>query len=335
MRSVGIIVVALGIAVIMGMPACAYEPDYGAIAIAGSFSKEQMASSLMGSLNLIPQAQGVNTDYTDLMGHSGAAFRAALDDRWDFGSMDMYFEFDFLKLTLEAYGWSYVQVPDLGANITEAVKKSIDAGIPALGVVSGVGDFAPIVGYVPSSGEIITREWGTGKTSYLRPTLDNASNVVILTKNGAPRAKTDAVKQGLARAVWLWKEAKEPGCAWGAAAYEKWIAGLRNRARIDELTKDFAIASANRYIFRCFQDARTQAVEYLKRHANDLGPEAAPRFQQAVQQYATARDALKELPPAQNWDAAAREKQAKQLEAALAAERSGIAAIEDALKAAK
>lgn len=303
--------------------------------VPGSLSREEMPCSLMGSLALVLKSQGAKTDYVELMGTSGAAFRASLDDRWDFGSMDVSTGFDFLKLALEAYGYGFQRIPDGEKYVFDAVRRAVSAGIPAIGIVSGTADYGPLIGYVQALGEIVYRDYGTGETRYARPTPENASGVVVLTKQGQTLSQGEAMRNGLSHAVRLWKKTSEPGVAWGQAAYRKWIADLRSPSKIAALGAGFPLAAANKHILRQFQDARTQAVEYLKRHVNDLGPAAKPRLQKALKLYAASRDQLKACSAFAGLDVQGRAQQAKRIDAALAAEHKAIAEIEAALKAAK
>ncbi len=114
--------------------------------------------SIFGSIVCVMKSLGVQTDYTDLMGHSGAAFRLVIDSNWELGAMDVYFKNDFLKMGLTAYGYAYEQAPEEGSLFYEYITKTIEAGIPAIAVIGGTGQFGIVSGYVPASKEIIARK---------------------------------------------------------------------------------------------------------------------------------------------------------------------------------
>jgi len=341
-------------------------------------------NSTLASLASILESIGEDVTYEHLMGVSSHAFR--LQFAWCPSNPHSHVGFNTFKPALEAIGYEATELPVAEfegqqpkapaeaklEKVRRAVRASIDEGVPVLfgseecGVIAGYGPVGADdktgwlrrpgpIGGPPKADEpyvepIDGRPWGIKGVPWAVQVLSRA-------KSGRPPQKE--------RVVWSVKTAVENahrgdvnGLAIGFAAWDKWIAELKDFAKPQRETKQ-ALAKQNRphsdadvlsslcignaWCFESLIEARRAAATYLRSIDDEVGKDGAKHLQQAAEHYDALVGVLTKERPTdvapypwmlkgeQKWTAAMRRQQATSLGQALAFEKQAIAEIEKAL----
>ena len=339
--------------------------------------RPQGANSVLAVLAAALVSQGEDVTYEYLMGVSSRAFR--LQFSWCPSAPHSFIGFNTMDPALKAVGYDSAPYPvtefegggeekpgpkELEA-AREAVKHSIDAGVP---VLLESEEESLLVGYEPP---------GEGTTGWLRrpgpiglPPAEDEPYLVavkhlywgirILTKSAAAAPpRRESILWSLKTAV---QNAHRPdlnGLPMGFAAWEKWIAELRDFASVQASIKAALAARGrpcsdkdvfsnlclgNAWCYESLYDARSCAPKYLRSIADECGPDAADHLRQAASHYEALAKGLTpecftKIAPypwmidgdPERWSEKLRLRQAGLLESALVHERAAIAEIEKAL----
>lgn len=245
-------------------------PDSDAKLIAGvpHLSWNEM-SSFVGALEAIGHRIGDHSGYAFLSGVSGAAFRTQFFDTWCPSSPDPTVGYNAGEAVLKACGLSatWLHVSSDGKNkpqILDAIRKSIDAGMPVLAIdLVETPEWGIIIGYQKNGQELLCHTYFDKHRLY-----DVAQKfpfaVAILKREGKPPDEVASIKQGFGIVVQNLTTEKYGEYYSGLAAFDKWMARLRD----DDFTKlDSAklwnVVQANSWIFQRLVVDRKTGVEYL------------------------------------------------------------------------
>ena len=263
-------------------------------------------------------------DYTDLMGWSGLAFRTRWyrtteGEDWCPSSPvgEMPEEIEALQ---RATGWEIrpevemerdaAQVARLGAAIAAAV----DARRPVL-VYPPDLNVAVACGYEEGGRAVLVQAYGYHPTSSL-PVDQLGFLTMFLEEAADPLPAAEALREALRIAVRNWRREPlgqlggGPGLYhYGEAALSVWADDLARAESLTEAERG-KLTFVSGWNFSSLLDARKTAVEFLGRHQELLGAEAAKWLQQAREAYAGEVTLLRERGQEGLGEASAREGEA-------------------------
>jgi hypothetical protein len=245
-------------------------PDLDAKLIAGvpNLSWDRM-NSFMGALEAIGHRLGDSIGYAFLCGVSGVAFRTQFFDTWCPSSPDPTVGYDAGDAVLKARGLSatWLHVSGDGKSnpqILAAIRKSIDAGMPVLAIdLVEVPEWGVVIGYQKNGQELLCHTY-FDKHKLYEVAQKFPFAAAILKREGKMPDEDASIKQGFGIVVQNLTTEKYGEYFSGLAAFDKWIARLRD----DDFTKlDSAKLSnavqANSWIFQRLIADRKTGIEYL------------------------------------------------------------------------
>jgi|WetSurMetagenome_2_1015567.scaffolds.fasta_scaffold32511_2 hypothetical protein len=315
-------------------------PDSDAKLIAGvpALSWNEM-NSFMGALQAIGHKIGDHSGYAILCGASGAAFRTQFFDTWCPSSPDPTVGYDAGAAILKARGLSatWLHVSSDGKNkpqILEAIKKSIDAGMPVLAIdLVEMPEWGVIIGYQKNGEELLCHTY-FDKHKLYEVAQKFPFAVAILKRDSKARNDDVSVKQGFGIVAENLTTEKYGEYYSGLAAFDKWMARLRD----DDFTKlDSAglsnVIQANYWIYQRLIADRKTGLDYLDIMAQRMpGLEPRTASLQALyrQEVETLEPLLEQLPSPENvkpgwdWSKVDRDKEYAVLAAARALEEQTL-----------
>jgi len=238
--------------------------------------------TFMHCLELVLEAIGRPVGYDDLMGISGMAFRLQFRATgWDVGNPDPLVGERCLDHLFAALGLEHevriVQQYEFGPNhaLREAVKRSIDAGIPVLAAnIMPPDDWGIITGYRPD------RTWLCRAYNGNAQVIDQVNKgwptaVVLITERRARPLSKAVHRASLRRGVAMWEQQRSGDFAMGHRAYEVWIDALGS-------VRSQRYVHANFWTYVSLIDARGAAVRYLRSIAGKFGAEGGVLLEAAV-----------------------------------------------------
>ncbi|MFA6109413.1 MAG: hypothetical protein WDA75_11650 [Candidatus Latescibacterota bacterium] len=284
----------------------------------------------LGAATDLLRALGYQADYTFLMGISGAAFAAGLEEST--GAADLDREAAFLEAALQSAGLT-AEWPAPGSR-REAIARGVDAGRPLLWLGAETGC---IFGHEGEGQVALCRRSGEGRTGVARVTPDAAAGrvaVPVPATAGKP-AQHPLTLAALRRAIAL-----TGGPGGSAAACAAWVSALRGYG------PGQGIAAATPRLLHRLIDARRSVATYLPvaacrlRRGRKAVEQAARWYGEAWQLLAEHETALAgrsapfEDEPGAGilLDREAREAVARLLEQIAGLEAQGLAALAQALQ---
>jgi hypothetical protein len=328
------------------------------------FDSCEYTSSVHGSQARILQTLGESLSYDDLVCYSSFAFRAQWHNKSCPSAAHPGPGYICLEGSNRAIPWRmniyedapWSKQPESGraafeAEVRDAVRKSIDRGIP---VHYGSEEDGLIIGYADGG-----KRWlcvhPYHKNGLEQFWHDEASGfaggkwpwgVVVWTEPKPAAERTPDRELPIAamkQAVDMWKTPKKGDYFCGEAAYEQWLTWLR-QVEAGEVKDPKAGMQGNGWCFDVLAQNRGIAGRWLAAKAKDVGGEAGKQLGVAAEHYsAIAGICTKDLKytwdvtllPAQSdkWTSALRQDQIRRLEGARDHDRAAIAAIEKALAA--
>lgn len=226
-------------------------------------------SSFMGALQALGHKLGDHSGYAYLCGVSGAAFRTHFFDTWCPSSPDPTVGYDVGAAVLKARGLSatWLHVSSDGKNkpqILEAIRKSIDAGMPVLAIdLIEVPEWGIIIGYQKNGEELLCRTYFDKRKGF-EVAQKFPFAVAILKREGKVPDEDASIKQGFSIVAENLTTPKYGEYFSGIAAFDKWMARLRD----DDFTqldsaKLWNVIQANYWIFQRLIADRKTGIEYL------------------------------------------------------------------------
>ncbi len=315
-------------------------PDSDAKLIAGvpNLSWNEM-NSFMGAMQALGHKLSDHSGYAFLCGVSGAAFRTHFFDTWCPSSPDPTCGYDAGAAVLKARGLdaTWLHVSSDGKNkpqMLEAIRKSIDAGMPVLAIdLIEVPEWGIIIGYQKNGAELLCRTYFDKRKGF-EVAQKFPFAVAILKRAGKVPDAGASIKQGLGIVAENLTTEKYGEYFSGLAAFDKWMARLRD----DDFTKlDSAklsnVVQANYWIFQRLIADRKTGIEYLDVVAQKmpgLEPKTAGLAALYQREVETLEPLLEQLPcpgnvvPGWQWPKADREKEIAALVTARAFEEQSL-----------
>jgi hypothetical protein len=308
------------------------DPDAKLIGGVPNLSWNEM-NSFMGALQALGHKLGDHSGYAYLCGVSGAAFRTHFFDTWCPSSPDPTCGYGAGAAILKARGLkaTWLHVSSDGKNkpqILAAIKKSIDAGMPVLAIdLIEVPEWGIIIGYQKNGEELLCRTYFDKRKGF-EVARKFPFAVAIVKREGKVPEEDLSIKQGFGIVVENLTTPKYGEYFSGLAAFDKWVARLRD----DDFTnldsaKLWGVIQANYWIFQRLIADRKTGIEYLNVVAQrmpGLEPKTAALAALYQREVETLEPLLEQLPcpgsvvPGWQWEKADRDKQI----AALATARS-------------
>jgi hypothetical protein len=225
-------------------------------------------NSFMGALQAIGHRIGDHSGYAYFCGVSGAAFRTQFFDTWCPSSPDATVGYNAGEALLKARGFSvtWLGVSGDGKNkpqILEAIKKSIDAGMPVLAIdLVQMPEWGIIIGYQKNGQELLCHTYFDKHKSY-EVAQKFPFAVAILKRDGKVPDDAASIKQGSGVVVENLTTEKYGEYYSGLAAFDKWMARLRDDFTKLDSAKLWNVVQANQWIFQRLVADRKTGVDYL------------------------------------------------------------------------
>jgi hypothetical protein len=245
-------------------------PDSDAKLIAGvpNLSWNEM-NSFMGALQAVGHMIGDHSGYAFFCGVSGAAFRTHFFDTWCPSSPDPTVGYNAGEAVLKARGLdaTWLHVSSDGKNkpqILAAIRKSIDAGIPVLAIdLVETPEWGIIIGYQKNGQELLCHTY-FDKHKLYEVAQKFPFVVAILKREGKVPDDGASIKQGFGIVAENLTTPKYGEYCSGLAAFDKWMARLRDDdfTKLDSANLSNAI-QANYWIFQRLIADRKTGIEYL------------------------------------------------------------------------
>lgn len=233
--------------------------------------------TFIGALESVLNFLGEDTDYVELMGMSGAAFRIQFNNvEWSTSCIDMYSRAEsaaFLGYYLEKYRIlnrdGTISTPK--EKIFKKIKEEIDSGRPVIGLnMLNTSDWGIIAGY--DNDDLLIRDYHEKfdmekKEGYV--VADRFPNIVfILKKDSTKPDKVEYIKKSLDFSVNRFKLNKMfDKYLNGFSAYNAWINGLSDENRFSKMDEKMYKNHwlVNGLMYSNLYDARHSAHLFLKR----------------------------------------------------------------------
>ncbi len=236
-----------------------------------------MECSWAAALTKALQTMNIDTDYTSVMGVSGACYRLAFC--WDFSAVDGLVVYDYATPGYYAYGFTpemycHIEKPDRPYH-RERIIKEIRTNMPVLGINLRIApEWGFICGYKNEGEEFFCRtKFDIENTDYLNKTYSNEYKTVdnwpfllcYFTKKQNPPSFHENLIASLNIFVDCAVKSNEGGYAMGFNAYEVWISDLKDNnfyenCNNEQFTRRFMV---DQFCMLALFDARTSASEYL------------------------------------------------------------------------
>lgn len=272
----------LGIYLTEWQPDLKPDPDAKLIRDVPNLGWDRM-NTFMGALDAIEQKLGDKVGYAYLCGVSGAAFRTQFFDTWCPSSPDPTLGYDAGTATLKALGFdaTWLHVSQDGKNepqIRAAIRKSIDAGMPVLGIdMSGMPEWGIIIGYQKNGDELLCHTY-YDKHKLFEVAQKFPFAVGILKRQGRAPDEDASIKRGFGIVAENLAATKYGQYYSGLTGLNKWI----DRLQFDDFTKlDSAqlanVVQTNYWVFQRLISDRETGIEYLSMVALKM-PKLAPKL---------------------------------------------------------
>ena len=252
-----------------------------------------MECSWAAALTSALQAMGIKTDYTRVMGVSGACYRIAFyPSGWDYSSVDGLVAYDFAAHAYKAFGFKEERFCRVEKNERamhrERIAREIRNGMPVLGINLRVAaEWGVICGY-RENGEVLfcrtkfdaptiandpvfMRGWPEFKPELLRPDdCMQADNWPFLISYFADKFSPPSDAENLINSLKVFVESMNiesiGGYKTGFAAYEAWRNDLLDDGWYKKNDGEYfgRRFSVNQFCTLALFDARRAARDYLK-----------------------------------------------------------------------
>lgn len=251
-------------------------------------------NTFVGALEAVEQSLGDKIGYAFLCGVSGAAFRAQFFDTWCPSSTDPTVGYDAGTAVLKALGFdaTWMHPSDDGKNepqIRTAIRSSIDAGMPVLGIdMVGMPEWGVVIGYEKNSDELLCHTYFDKHKRY-EVAQKFPFAVGILKRQGSVPDEDASIRRGFGIVVENLTTTKYGQYYSGLAALDKWIERLQDDSFTEyDSAKLSNVVQANYWTFQRLISDRETGIEYLNMVAlrmPKLGPklgELAALYQQEI-----------------------------------------------------
>ena len=312
------------------------EVDWG-----GSFFTRE--DSQVRCLTEYLKCAGLEVDYVEVMGLSGAAFKVTMSPTLFVAEIHSEMGMDWDEAMSRIWGIAYdasafsfnaEKNPDWREELLAAARESIGRGLPLFYMN---GEWNLLVGYREDGFAFVCKAYAGGKAQY--EDMETPGGFVgeawfasVLREAGNPAPRRESILQSLRGAIDLATKPAEKGGerCYGFGAYETWIAGL-------EEDREGTSLHGNAFSYSQLLTSRRAAAEYLRRVADELGGDAAlplraasERYDGIAQRLDDGRDCVKH-PWDEAWTPENRTKEAGMLRDSLEDERAAVAEIRKAL----
>lgn len=229
-----------------------------------------MECSWANALTAALKAMGVCTDYTQVMGVSGACYRLAFcTPQWDYSAVDALVAYDYAMPGYQAFGYTPVCVGHVEKENRAAerarIVTQIKQGMPVLAINLRVAaEWGVIAGY-GDNGNLLYCRTKYDDSDY--PPADNWPFLILYFNNKtAPPDAYDNYLRSLRVFTACASIPESNGYRMGFSAYEAWIADLTDEAWYaanDDSAWERRL-SVNQFMTLSLYDARKAAHIYLK-----------------------------------------------------------------------
>jgi hypothetical protein len=253
-------------------------------------------TTFCGALAAAAKGMDVPCTYTSLMGDSALAFRV----RWYRGT-DKY-PFCPSSPVGEFSPWDERAAKSIGVKLkyhvhlnqgfdmsryADDIRASIDAGRPVLGYANKL-DMGVIWGYDGAKQTFLFRDYYAGEKPLELPLKETKGLIAFVEKAGDAPPPRDRAIRAIRDAVADWTAKPTPAgeakYLFGEAAYQEWIANLRDDKMPGAQRKQ--LFQPSWWTFCILADARSNARDYLRSIAPLFDAEPAARLQAAADLYA-------------------------------------------------
>lgn len=342
-----------------------YRKDTSCAELAGIAPLEWeqgMDCTWAGALTRAFQYLGETCTYEQLMGISGACYRIAFTEVWDYSAVDALVAYDYSTPLFKAAGYEQIWAERLRKEERTAerhrIVADIDEGKPVIAINLRIApEWGVITGYRDNGKILLCRTYFDGELLKEKGMdyLEADFWPFLITHIGDRRDKPTDYESLLASLELLIKSFRasvQNGYYQGEEAYERWIEGLLKEelwdghSRYEEIDRRIGV---NDTTLLNLIDARRSAGAYLKEAAafvteeyqesisllstnyNEIA-ESLMNFREQSKKNATEKVHYNEIDTGRNFSRDFRKKQAQLLKQVLDIERDIVAAAEKVLK---
>ena len=314
--------------------------------------------TFFGSLDAALRFLKEPVNYTYLMGVSAAAFRLRFHyPEWCASSPDAALDGTFSEAAMNAIGYKgdfivrIIEGKRAAEKMFQIIKEEINEGRPLLAIgITRIPDWGIIAGY-GEDGKIICRTYYDKGENY---SIAEAFPWILFRIKKEKRKKPsqkEAFLNSIKLAVELAHVKRVDHYFNGLAAYDVWIADLKNEEKFEKMNKSefFVHWHINGWIYNSLYDARNAAVKYLKNSVKILEGNKSEKIREAAEKFEKVRETLfnnwvfftmphwvkgentwtpKQIINANTWTPEMREKGAKALEKVKTLETEAFEALE-------
>lgn len=277
-----------------------YRKDTSACVLAGIPPLQWEAGqecTWAGAIHAALQYMGENYSYEQIMGMSGACYRLAFTDVWDWSATDALVAFDYSSVLFRAIGYEQqwaarVEKDDRGAE-RRRIMENIAAGKPVVAINLRIApEWGVITGYRDDGKTLLCRTYFDRE--YLNEAQDYLESdfwpflIVHFGDKIERPSPIEILAASLRALVDSFEAPANRGYFQGAQAYEKWIAGLGNDALWNAVASKEDVErrmSVNDAMLLNLIDARRCAAAYLRESAAMLTDEQAKVLVDAATTY--------------------------------------------------
>jgi hypothetical protein len=235
---------------------------------------------------------GENITYEQIMGLSGACYRIAFTEIWDWSAVDALVSYDYSSLLFRALGYEQIWVDRLEKSDRKSERKNIiadiEAGKPVIAINLRIApEWGVITGFTEKGKILLCRTYFDAPVfdqhkddkDFLQETggyLETDGWPYLIVHFGERFEKPSAYDSMIASLRALIDSFSAPvnrGYCQGEEAYKAWIDGLKDETGWAECQSEdnlFRRMSVNDYMLLNLKDARRCAAEYLRSNASLL-----------------------------------------------------------------
>ena len=339
----------MGVYLAEQLPELAYEAD--AVVIEGLPVlnwDEGKENTFLACLEAVAGRLGIDKDYIELNGASGAAFRLHFFKDWCPSSPDPSCGYPTGSRAVDAllslnHDFRHIKEDDTTGQgaLRQAIIASIDRGMPVIAIdLKSIPEWGIITGYQKGGSELICRTFFDQREGY--DLADKFPWAICLLELRPVAAPAPDFRTVAAIAVENLETERYDDYYSGLRAFDRWLDRLQAPGFFDTLKLEQLqeVSHANAWIYDRLIHDRLQAVEYLKRHA-ETTPDQAERLTALADVYGAEAELLQPLEGVvayvfqvtgpESWTVDMRAEQVKRLTAARAKEEEALALWQEVL----
>lgn len=259
--------------------------------------EQGMDCTWAGAMTLALENIGESYSYEQIMGLSGACYRIAFYDRWDWSATDALVAYDYSRILFDAIGYEVTWANRLEKTERKKERERIVTDIlhnkPILAInLREAPEWGVITGYADGGKRLYCRTYFDGEYQNEQEEYLESEFWPFLIQHFGEKKEERTLKQKLRASLQAMVDSFEAplerGYYQGSEGYEHWIAGLKKdelwneQSQVDDTERRLEVNDA---ILLNLTDARRCAGVYLKECVSLLPEEDAVRLDDIAVSY--------------------------------------------------